>query len=81
MEVQIKPWGNSLGIRLPKAVLKEAGLQAEDALEIRAEKNRLVLVRAFRHKTLEERAAEYGGKLNLDGEIDWRGDPVGSEVW
>ena len=34
----------------------------------------------FRHKTLEERAAEYDGKLMLDGEYDW-GEPVGREVW
>ena len=39
-----------------------------------------VLNRSFRHKTLEERAAEYDGELNLEGELDWRGDPVGSEV-
>ena len=35
----------------------------------------------IKHKTLEERASEYGGKLNLDGEIDWRGDPEGNEFW
>jgi len=34
----------------------------------------------FEHRTLEERAAEYGGKLFLDGEFDW-GEPVGREVW
>ena len=34
----------------------------------------------FRHKTLEERAAEFDGKLLLDGEYDW-GEPVGREVW
>lgn len=34
----------------------------------------------FTHKTLEERAAEYGGELGLDGEFDW-GEPVGREVW
>ena len=33
----------------------------------------------FRHKTLEERAMEYDGKLNLDGEYDW-GVPVGREI-
>ena len=81
MEVQIKPWGNSQGIRLPKAVLNEAGFQPDDNLAIRTENGRIVLYRAPKHKTLEERAAEYGGKLNLDGELDWRGDPVGSEVW
>ena len=34
----------------------------------------------FRHKTLEERAAEFGGELGLDGEYDW-GEPVGTEIW
>ncbi len=34
----------------------------------------------MRHKTLEERAESYGGKLNLDGELDW-GEPIGREVW
>jgi antitoxin MazE len=33
-----------------------------------------------RHRTLEERAAEFDGELNLDGEGDWR-EPVGREVW
>jgi len=33
----------------------------------------------FRHKTLEERAKEYGG-LIVDGEFDY-GEPVGREVW
>lgn len=36
--------------------------------------------RSFQHKTLEERATEFGGKLNLDGEYDW-GIPVGREIW
>ena len=81
MEVQVKEWGNSQGIRLPKAVLKEAGFQPDDTLIVRAEGGRIVLYRSIRHKSLEERAAEYGGNLNLDGELDWRGDPVGNEVW
>ena len=34
----------------------------------------------FQHKTLEERAAAYAGKLSLDGEFDW-GKPVGRERW
>ena len=35
--------------------------------------------RSFRHKSLEERAAEYGG-INLEGELDWLGAPVGNEL-
>ena len=37
--------------------------------------------RSRQHKTLEERAAEYEDKLNLDGELDWKGDPEGKEAW
>ena len=81
MEVQLKPWGNSQGIRLPKAVLNEAGFQPDDTLTVKAENGHIVLYRSFKHKTLEERAADYDGRLNLDGETDWRGDPVGNEVW
>ena len=81
MEVQLKPWGNSLGIRLPKAVLNEAGFQPDDTLVVKAESGKIVLYRSFRHKSLEERAAAFNGNLNLDGELDWRGDPVGNEVW
>ena len=81
MEVQLKPWGNSQGIRLPKSILKEAGFQPDTTLVVEAENGRIVLYPALKHKTLEERAAEYGGQLNLDGELDWRGDPVGNEVW
>lgn len=40
----------------------------------------IILTKQFKHKTLEERAAEYGGQLNLDGEYDW-GTPIGREVW
>ena len=81
MEVQVKEWGNSQGIRLPKSVLQEAGFALDESLTVEVDNGKIILSRPFRHKTLEERAAEYGGNLNLDGELDWRGDPVGNEVW
>ena len=34
----------------------------------------------FRHRTLEERFAEYGGKFEPVEEFDW-GPPVGREIW
>ena len=43
-------------------------------------KNVFTLSKAFCHKTLEERSAEFGRNLNLDGEYDW-GESVGREVW
>lgn len=80
MQVQVKVWGNSQGIRIPKELLLDAGIALNEILDISVSDGVIMLKKAFRHKTLEERAAEYGGNLNLDGEYDW-GEPVGKEVW
>lgn len=80
MQAQIKGWGNSQGIRLSKEILQAAGISLNEMLDITVSKGMITLTKSFRHKTLEERAAEYGGQLNLDGEGDW-GEPVGREVW
>lgn len=80
MQAQVKAWGNSQGIRLPKEVLKRAGIILNEELDIKVSDGVITLAKPFRHKTLEERAAEFDGKLMLDGEYDW-GEPVGREVW
>lgn len=80
MQVQIKKWGNSQGIRISKDILREANISIDDELDVKVVNGMITLVKPFRHKTLEERAAEFDGKLNLDGEYDW-GEPVGREVW
>ena len=80
MKAQVKEWGNSQGIRLPKEVLRSAGITLNEFLDVTVSDGVITLVKPFRHKTLEERAAEFDGKLMLDGEYDW-GEPVGREVW
>ena len=80
MQAQVKEWGNSQGIRIPKEVLKSAGIALNEILDVTVSNGVITLVKSFRHKTLEERAAEFDGKLMLDGEYDW-GEPVGREVW
>lgn len=80
MQTQVKAWGNSQGIRIPKEVLQDAGISLDEMLNITVSNGVITLAKAFQHKTLEERAAEFGGNLNLDGEYDW-GEPVGREVW
>ena len=80
MKTQIKEWGNGQGIRLSKELLKSAGMMMNDVLDITVSSGIITLTKPCRHKTLEERAAEFDGKLMLDGEYDW-GDPVGREVW
>ena len=59
--------------KIQKCIIR--AVSAEEEL-----KNVFTLSKAFCHKTLEERSAEFGRNLNLDGEYDW-GESVGREVW
>ena len=81
MVTQVKTWGNSQGIRLSKELLALAGIKSNDLLDISVIDGNIVLKNIEnRHKTLEERAKEYGGKLGPYEEYDW-GEPVGRERW
>ena len=80
MQAQVKEWGNSQGIRLSKDILKSAGIAVKEVLDVRVSNGVITLIKPFRHRSLEERAAEFDGKLMLDGEYDW-GELVGREVW
>ena len=80
MKIQVKAWGNSQGIRISKEILQEANIAVDDVLDVKVVNGMITLVKPFGHKTLEERAADFNGKLNLDGEYDW-GEPVVKEVW
>ena len=80
MQAQLKPWGNSQGIRLTKDVLQTAGFAIDDILTIDVAKGQIVIKKEFPHRSLKERAADYNGNLNLSDEIDLD-DIRGSEVW
>ena len=80
MEVQVKEWGNSQGVRLSKAIMQEAGIRMNDYLQVEAHEGKIILSKAFHHKTLAERIQESGKPLTSIGEYDW-GEPQGNEVW
>ena len=80
MEVRIRPWGNSQGVRLSRELLNSAGIAPDEALVAQAGDGQIVLRRKYRHMSLRERAERYGGELRLSEELD-RGAPEGSEVW
>ncbi len=76
--VAVRKWGNSLGIRLPQTVLKKLDIQLSDELTIEVESGVLVLRKRFKHKSFEERVAEYDGKIDIV-DYDW-GEPEGREM-
>ena len=80
MQVQLKPWGNSQGIRFSKEFLRMAGFAADETLTAEIVNGQIILSRTNHHRSLKERASEYGGQLNLSDELTWD-EPVGSEVW
>ena len=80
MDAQIKVWGNSQGIRLPKAMLDELNIGVDDYVNIEVKNGSIVINKRFKHKSLEERYAEFDGDIEQIREFDW-GEPVGREVW
>ena len=81
MITQVKAWGNSQGIRPSKELLALAEIKSNDLLDISVIDGNIKIKKIEnRHRTLEERAEKYGGKLGPYEEYDW-GEPVGRERW
>ena len=80
MEITIKKWGNGSGIRFSKEFLNRAGVKIGDTFEAEILDGKIILTPGFRHRSLRERADEFGGMLNLSDELTDI-EPVGSEVW
>ncbi len=78
LQAALRTWGNSQGIRIPKEILEQMHLQVSDVLEISVENDSIILKKQFRHKTFEERLAEYDGKITVS-DFDW-GQPAGKEL-
>jgi antitoxin MazE len=81
MKVKVAQWGNSLGVRLPKAAAESAGVIAGSELELTVEGGgfRLRAVRKTSKQLLDEMLSEIE-RLGLKSEtVEW-GPDVGSEI-
>jgi antitoxin MazE len=80
VQTKIAKWGNSLGVRIPKALADETAVGEGSRVEILARDGELVL-RPLRRPsfTLEELLAGVR-KENLHEEVD-TGSPEGREIW
>jgi antitoxin MazE len=79
MRTQVSKWGNSLGVRIPKAYAEEVGLSEGATVEVKVSGRNLVLVPARREYDLKELVAGITPK-NRHAETDW-GAPAGKEIW
>jgi antitoxin MazE len=78
MNVKVQSWGNSLGLRIPKAYAAELGVRSGSEMELKVEAGTL-LVRPVEAINLEELLAEITTG-NQHNETDW-GEASGQEVW
>ncbi len=80
METRMQKWGNSLALRIPKLICKEAGLKYNSRVRITL-KDRQIVVEAVEPDalTLEDMLDEVTSD-NLHGETESSG-PVGAEIW
>jgi antitoxin MazE len=77
-KTRVMKWGNSLAVRIPKAVAERAGLQEGDPILIDAMNGHVEFRAAERIPTLEELVAQITPK-NRHKEMDW-GPDVGEEI-
>lgn len=79
METKIQKWGNSLGLRIPKAFAKEAGVEAGSAVDISLEGGNLVIKPKVRRYKLSDLLEDVTSE-NLHEAVDF-GPPTGNEAW
>lgn len=76
---QVARWGNSLGLRLPKAVATEARIGEGDTVDISVKDGAIIVRPAQPTYTLRELVSKITPR-NRHGETDW-GKAEGNEQW
>lgn len=77
MKAALSKWGNSLAVRIPKALADSARLREGDAVELESLRSGEVLIR--RRKNLNQLVNAITPE-NRHAATDW-GPPTGKEIW
>lgn len=79
--LDIKHWGNSLGVRLPTAIARAARLQADQRVSITVEGGRVVVAPVDAAPlTLKQRLARFDPSVH-GGEAMLTDERLGAEKW
>ena len=80
MHLTVQKWGNSLALRIPKAVAKQVNVHKGSRMDMSLGANKIILssrdVKEYSLRALLKKA----NKKNLHGEASF-GKPAGKEVW
>ena len=80
MQTQIKKWGNSLALRIPKSFALNANLKHNELVDLSIEKERIVITPIGEQEYSLDELLEGVNENNLHEEFD-TGAPVGKEIW
>lgn len=80
MQTRVQRWGNSLGLRIPRSVAEEAGVEAGSEVNISVRDGDLIVKPERRSRYSLRSLLRKITSKNLHAEVDTRG-PVGREVW
>ena len=79
-ETVVSKWGNSLAVRIPQAIAKQASLHEGDCVALALDTDGAVVLRPTRRRyELSELVSRITPK-NRHRETDW-GQPQGEESW
>ncbi|HET6472991.1 MAG TPA: AbrB/MazE/SpoVT family DNA-binding domain-containing protein [Pseudomonadales bacterium] len=80
-ELDIKQWGNNLGVRLPAAVARQANLRVHQRVRVSVEGDRVVITPVDGSRlTLEQRIAAFDPARH-GGELMRATKNLGAERW
>ncbi len=80
MKARVQKWGNSLGIRIPRAVAEEVAVRSDSVVELSTEDGRIIITPTRRRAYSLRQLLSKVTRENLHGEVD-TGGPVGKEAW
>jgi antitoxin MazE len=80
MHVRVQKWGNSLAVRIPKPLAKDAEVTEGTVLNLAVTGGKVVAVPVKRKKLVLDQLLAKVTKKNLHTELDFS-PPVGREIW
>ncbi len=80
MKAQLRKWGNSLAVRIPKPVAEAARLRQGDRLELKVAGPGAIQIRTAKTRPTLAQLIRGITPENRHGETDW-GKAVGNELW
>ncbi len=79
-ETTVSKWGNSLAVRIPQGLARQARISEGDALALTLQRDGSIVLRSTRPRyELSELVSQINPR-NRHRETDW-GAPVGKEAW